>query len=158
MFHPTTRIGATGKLCLVMETHVTAHDLIDKALEEISLSFRVDEVARAKLRRILDTYPDTTPAETWIALPLLFWQGTLDTQVLRKMPYDEFLKTPYWAAVSEHVKSLRPWCVLCTEPLAGPLRVHHRTYVHRGDEWRHLEDLSVICDPCHSWHHQRRPQ
>ena len=134
---------------------MTAKERVEKAIEEVSRSFEADETARSQLRRILESYPRTTPAETWIALPLLFWQGTLDAQVLRSMPYDDFLQTPYWLAVSDHVKSLHPWCVLCTEPLAEPLRVHHRTYEHRGDEWRHLDDLSVICDPCHSWHHRR---
>ena len=128
---------------------------IDETLIEIGASFDKEKEARLRLQRVLDKYPDTTTAETWLALPMLFWWGILDSKILRSMPYDEFLKTPYWLAVSACVKAHNPWCALCTEPFAEPLEVHHRTYVHRGSEWKHLDDLTVLCRDCHEWVSQK---
>ena len=96
-------------------------------------------------------YPKTTPQETWIILPILFVRGIMDSAKLRTMDYLKFLKTGYWLAVSTYVKERRPWCALCCEPTAGPLEVHHRTYEHRGSEWQHLDDLTVLCHDCHEW-------
>jgi hypothetical protein len=120
-------------------------------LREIGNSFELEKQACLRLQFILDRLPNTTPEETWTALPMLFLRGTLNPEELQSMPYLEFLQTPYWTAVSEHVKSKHPWCALCTDPLSGPLEVHHRTYVHRGYEWRHLNDLAVLCHECHDW-------
>ena len=41
-------------------------------------------------------------------------------------------------------------------PLSSPLAVHHRTYAHRGEEWRYLDDLTVLCEGCHTCHHKER--
>jgi hypothetical protein len=126
-------------------------EFIDETLCEITDSFTAEECSRLKLQAILCKYPNTTPHETWIALPMLFWRRILNSGELRSMPYLEFLSTPYWLAVSEYVKSLRPWCALCVDPLSGPLEVHHRTYAHRGGEWQYLDDLTVLCHECHDW-------
>lgn len=104
---------------------------IDSVLREIGKSFDADALERNLLQSVLYRFPNVTPEETWDALPVLFIRGTLDAKELRSMQYFEFLATPYWLAVSEHVKSKHPWCALCTDPLSGPLEVHHRTYIHR---------------------------
>lgn len=130
-------------------------DFVLRTIAEVSAQFDTADKDKRELERILLEYPRVTPAEAWIALPILFWRGDLDQKALHSMPYAEFLKTPYWAAVSEHVKDERPWCALCTEPLAGPLQVHHRTYIHRGEEWRHLRDLVVLCSDCHQHFHNK---
>jgi hypothetical protein len=124
---------------------------IDSALREIGTSFEAEREERTRLQSILEKFPNVTPQEVWSALPILFWRGTLDPDELRSMPYQEFLQSTYWLAVSEHVKSKHPWCALCTDPLSGPLEVHHRTYIHRGYEWQHLNDLAVLCHECHDW-------
>lgn len=124
---------------------------IDAALCEIGDSFAAEDRSQNSLRIVLCQYPNVPPEDIWTALPMLFWLGILNSEKLRSLPYQEFLLTPYWLAVSTHVKDNHPWCVLCTEPLSGPLEVHHRTYLHRGSEWEHLEDLTVLCHECHDW-------
>ena len=126
-------------------------EYIDQVLRDIGNSFDEEESRRNRLHSILWRFPNVTPSETWIALPMLFWQGKLDAKILRSMSYEQFLKTPYWLAVSEYVKKHHPWCALCAEPFAEPLEVHHRTYIHRGFEWQHLGDLAVLCHDCHDW-------
>ena len=130
---------------------MTTEELVDDALREITCSFAADAASHHHIQRILDQFPNITPHEVWDALPMLFWRGVLNSAELRSIPYVDFLQTQYWRAVSEHLKTEYPWCALCTEPLAGPLEVHHRTYKHRGSEWEHLEDLAVLCHECHDW-------
>lgn len=134
---------------------MSTEELVDDALCEVAESFAIEAIAHRRLQRILVQFPNTTPKETWDALPILFWRRILISEILRSLPYDEFLQTPYWIAVSEHAKAEQPWCVLCTEPMDGPLEVHHRTYQHRGSEWLHLGDLTVLCGDCHQTFHKK---
>jgi hypothetical protein len=134
---------------------MTTQERIDEAMRAVGKSFEDDEAALNRLRNTITKYPKVTLQDAWDALPMLFWLGILDADQLSSMPYSEFLQTPYWIAVSDHVKTRRPWCALCCEPFAGPLEVHHRTYKHRGDEWRHLDDLTVLCRECHEWISQK---
>lgn len=133
---------------------MTTEERIDVVIRDIAANFSKDAAIYRGLKKILAKFPNCPPQDTWNAMPILFWQGKLDAKVLRSMPYGKFLKTPYWLAVSHHVKNKTPWCALCCEPLAGPLEVHHRTYEHRGSEWVHLEDLTVLCHECHCVHHE----
>jgi hypothetical protein len=126
-------------------------DLIQEAIRFVSESFAADEAYRRRIARMISKYPDTSPKETWDITPILFVTGVLEVPVLRAMPYEEFLQTPYWKGVSWHAKAMMPWCALCCEAITGPLEVHHRTYAHRGAEWQHLEDLTVLCPNCHEW-------
>lgn len=66
----------------------------------------------------------------------------------KQMPYEKYLQTPYWAAVrSAAIERSGGVCHACG---AGHhLEVHHKTYEHRGDEMRHLNDLAVYCHACH---------
>jgi hypothetical protein len=70
---------------------------------------------------------------------------------LAAMEYRMFLKTPYWAAVGALVLYRQPTCQLCGS--MHKRNVHHKTYSHRGSEWRHLEDLAVVCEDCHKTVH-----
>lgn len=70
---------------------------------------------------------------------------------LAAMEYRKFLLTTYWAAVRALVLYLQPTCQLCGS--AHRRNVHHKTYSHRGSEWRHLGDLAVVCDDCHKTVH-----
>ena len=36
------------------------------------------------------------------------------------------------------------------------LQVHHLTYAHLGNEIEHLDDLKLLCVPCHSFEHPGR--
>lgn len=71
---------------------------------------------------------------------------------IKSMDYKDFLKTPYWKAISEKVKQRAGFrCSICngTENLAA----HHRTYEHHGAELYHLDDLICICSKCHEKYH-----
>lgn len=79
-----------------------------------------------------------------------------DVDDLERMPYRMFLETPYWKTVRAYKLVLAGYqCQLCNK--GGRLSVHHRTYEHRGCEYLFLEDLIVLCDPCHAKHHNKLP-
>jgi len=73
---------------------------------------------------------------------------------LKEMPYEEFLGTIYWDIVRRYVLWKRKFiCGLCNSD--GQLNVHHKTYDHRGEEYLFLEDLIVLCQPCHAKFHDK---
>ena len=67
----------------------------------------------------------------------------------KKMPYAEFLQTPYWQTVrATMLERAGHRCHRCKTQ--EHLQVHHISYAHRGDEMRHLELLVVLCRKCHA--------
>ncbi|MEC4817504.1 MAG: hypothetical protein SAK29_30175 [Scytonema sp. PMC 1069.18] len=75
-------------------------------------------------------------------------------QKLAAMSYHDFLQTEYWQLVRKaalHNADYR--CEMCNS--SKNLQVHHRSYEHRGYEFRHLEDLTVVCRSCHAFHHRK---
>ena len=72
---------------------------------------------------------------------------------INSMDYHTFLKTPYWKAIAEKVKSRAKYkCELCYS--SNNLVTHHKTYKRHGYEhlyWR--EDLICLCDKCHEKFH-----
>jgi hypothetical protein len=71
---------------------------------------------------------------------------------LASMSYKAFLETEYWWILGQYVRLLHgDHCDHC--PHALELQVHHRTYTHVGSEYRHLEDLALLCDSCHRAEH-----
>lgn len=71
---------------------------------------------------------------------------------IQSMEYQEFLKTPYWKAISSHVKYKAKYrCQLCnnTENLA----THHRNYDIHGKEHLHMTELVALCEECHAKFH-----
>jgi hypothetical protein len=72
---------------------------------------------------------------------------------LSGLPYNEYVKTPEW----EQVKSLaleraRHRCQVCNATKG--LDVHHRSYENKPVE--SLDDLTVLCRPCHRLFHGNR--
>lgn len=68
------------------------------------------------------------------------------------LSYTDFLKTPYWEAISYKKKQLAGFrCELCNNN--GYLNVHHRTYKYHGYELYHMDDLIVLCNDCHKKFH-----
>lgn len=73
-------------------------------------------------------------------------------QYAAKMPYYDFLETPYWAAVRYKVMQKSDFkCSLCNQN--GKLAVHHRSYENRGYEIQNQKDLICLCDNCHKKFH-----
>jgi hypothetical protein len=74
-------------------------------------------------------------------------------EAIDELPYSEFLKTPYWKAVSMKAKQKANYrCQMCNE--GGLLHTHHRTYDNHGAEHLHMDDLIVLCERCHYQFHQ----
>jgi hypothetical protein len=66
--------------------------------------------------------------------------------------YHSYLQSDYWLAVSAAVKERDvKRCKLCNSPFN--LIAHHRTYEHRGNELRFLDDLVYLCGRCHDIFH-----
>jgi len=74
---------------------------------------------------------------------------------IKSMSYLNFLNTPYWKTIAQHVKWQSGFtCVLCEAE--NKLAAHHKTYEHHGMEhiyWK--TDLLCICTNCHEQHHKR---
>lgn len=67
---------------------------------------------------------------------------------IKKMPYRDFLRTPYWRIISEFMKYKDDYCChICGS--SNILNVHHSTYANHGDEAIHLDDLMTVCRSCH---------
>lgn len=72
------------------------------------------------------------------------------TQRLRTMPYDQYLQTSHWKTLRlKKLEEVGRRCQLCNSE--DRLDVHHRSYEHRGEE--PLNDLTVLCRPCHAKFH-----
>ena len=71
---------------------------------------------------------------------------------LRSMPYREYLKTEHWQGIrSRALRRAQFRCQLCN--ISAPLHVHHRSYVYRGEEQYHMDDVIALCRGCHAKHH-----
>lgn len=72
---------------------------------------------------------------------------------IMKMDYYDFLKTPYWNAVSGQVKKRNNYkCQLCGNQ--GALNVHHPDYSFHGHEAENINKLLCLCDKCHNNYHK----
>lgn len=77
-------------------------------------------------------------------------------EALKKMKYEDFLQTDYWKMVSEQARINAHYkCQLCGCK-DKKLNVHHNTYEHRGEEFKHMEDLVCLCEDCHNYFHSKR--
>jgi len=73
---------------------------------------------------------------------------------LRIMGYGEYLQTGHWKAVRAAKLKGNHKCADCGSETE--LHVHHVSYIHRGDELEHLDDLLVVCAKCHADRHGRQ--
>jgi len=76
---------------------------------------------------------------------------------VKKMSYYDFLKTPYWKAVSHRRKHIAGYkCQLCSSN--KNLHTHHSTYSIKGAEIYNMKELTVLCEECHEKFHNKIPQ
>ena len=68
-------------------------------------------------------------------------------EIVKKLTYHDFLKTPYWKSVSSYMKGKFKKCCQCGS--TKNLNVHHKNYNNLGKEHETLEDLILVCKPCH---------
>lgn len=88
------------------------------------------------------------------------WDCIADSTVveyIKSMPYDQFLKTPYWKAIAAHIKEVSMnKCHMCG--CTENLNVHHKTYDRHGYEHTPnvmYEDLLCLCKDCHTKIHEK---
>lgn len=89
-----------------------------------------------------------------------------DEHWLASMSYDDFRATQYWKIVSAYrIHLAGNQCEVCGvvgrvfgKYIRGArtLHTHHKTYAHRGSEFRHLADLAILCGDCHGKIHNRK--
>lgn len=76
-----------------------------------------------------------------------------EIEQLKKMPYNNYLQSEHWRIT--RTKALLKYgerCLFCGS--SKSLNVHHITYKRRGYE--RISDLSVICNSCHTRHHNNK--
>ena len=73
-------------------------------------------------------------------------------EMIKKLEYKEFLRTPYWKAISEYKKYENKKCQLCSS--TDNLHVHHTNYRILGEEIFKMDELTVLCDKCHNKFHK----
>lgn len=72
---------------------------------------------------------------------------------LESMLYEDYLQTSHWKALREQaMKKSGDRCQICNQSCF--LQVHHRTYKHRGDAMKEIDDLIVCCRDCHEMIHE----
>ena len=76
----------------------------------------------------------------------------------RTKRYAEYIETPGWAAKAQAAKQRAGQkCQLCGAKRKDvQLHAHHNTYQRLGREKN--TDLLVLCEPCHSKHHDKLPK
>jgi len=76
-----------------------------------------------------------------------------ESERLKKLPYEDFLKTDYWHIIANHVKQRDGFrCTKCGKlpKFREFLNVHHLTYENHGYEHQtHQKDLVTLCRECH---------
>ena len=72
-----------------------------------------------------------------------------EIKILNRMEYEQFLKSSYWMILKRYL--IHKYDCRCgnTEGLV----IHHKNYEHRGYEYKHLNDLVVLCPDCHTREH-----
>ena len=93
-----------------------------------------------------------TPAGDFYTLRSVITKEQIEN--LKTMKYSEFLGTIYWKVIRRYVAWKRHYrCELCNSD--GKLNVHHKTYVNKEEELNYLDDLILLCQNCHSKHHDK---
>jgi hypothetical protein len=88
-------------------------------------------------------------------LKLSFGEGCLEALKKKMTPkeYRKYLESEAWKKLRvQAIRRAGGRCQLCNVE-ARSLQVHHRTYERIGCEL--LDDLTVLCAPCHRKHHAR---
>lgn len=76
---------------------------------------------------------------------------------LKKMAYENFLRTAYWFSVSMVAKSRAGMrCQVCN--CTSGIEAHHRTYDTHGMEHLNMMDIIVLCTNCHGLFHGHKKE
>lgn len=75
---------------------------------------------------------------------------------LKRMKYQQFLKTVYWRVIKARIMALQPNCQRCR--LKNTSVIHHRNYAIHGHEHENMEALVGVCGDCHQREHNLLPE
>lgn len=91
------------------------------------------------------------------ALPSFPIAGLQPEKVMAKLTYSEQLRHPNWQRKRlEAMEAAGFECSNCGDK-ESTLNVHHKRYVKGRMAWEYdLEDLAVLCEPCHATEHAWR--
>lgn len=93
----------------------------------------------------------TTPQKLGDVMVSSIWDASARSDELHRMPYEDYLRTDEWKAMRRRIivraEFRCEWCGKHDQKW----NVHHLTYERRGFE--RLEDLALLCEPCHKTHH-----
>lgn len=168
----TERVSKTQLFELLEHKHVQLCDeCLDKQREEYKeKTKKIEEINRELAKENEDEFfnewlnPDYSLTKEAIKNPYnarndiynSLWfidQTKIKDYVNNQMTYKQYLSTPYWQLVSMLAKRKAKYkCQLCGSD--ENLNTHHRSYKHKGFEIRHMEDLIVLCQDCHSKFHE----
>lgn len=100
--------------------------------------------------------PDVKPSEKFKIIK--DWLCHCDRDKVKayanKMPYKDYLKTPFWDAIRTRKMIEAGYkCQLCGNN--KNLNIHHRDYSIRGEEYNYMNDLVCLCGNCHSKFHNK---
>lgn len=83
-------------------------------------------------------------------LQLWFWfHGDKIREHLKGLPHEKYIGSLYWRSVCRLVWQRAGG--RCENRRCGKrgAEVHQKSYVHRGEEHEHLEDLRLLCRECY---------
>jgi hypothetical protein len=79
----------------------------------------------------------------------------MTVDLLRFMPYQEYLSTDYWKELRKSVfEKFGKVCFICGK--TSNIHVHHFNYESRGHET--FDDVVCLCEICHSTIHKYKSQ
>jgi HNH endonuclease len=122
--------------------------LTPELLERIN-PVKSEERERLRERHVI---PRFEALVAWMKAGVGPWPGFQTEEELQELPYRYFLDTYYWRVLRDYVILMAGRrCQRCGRQHSAyhRLEVHHNNYFHRGSEWRHMEDLEVLCRDCH---------
>lgn len=130
-------------------------------LEQAQLRAQQETANKERTQEYIDTFLD--PDKAWISgTPVRTQMATLyDSRVdyatvkghILVMPYEDFLRTPYWVAIAAHVRQRNHYmCEMCGAT-NKTLHVHHPYYSFHGEELQNTHKLKCLCEDCHKKFH-----
>lgn len=128
-----------------------------KAKNELS-SAKKEQTSLCDVKKSIENYLlSEAPIEVMESvIPLLKVVDKIELQrKLKKLTYDNFLKTSYWAHTRyEKLLKIGFKCQLCGAKTKTP-NIHHNSYQHHGREMEYLDDLIVLCPECYKNFHKK---
>jgi hypothetical protein len=91
------------------------------------------------------------------ALPSRLHAGPLPEKTMAKLSYSEQLRHPNWQKKRLECLQRANWCCENCGDKQTTLNVHHKKYVKGRLAWEYeLDELAVLCQPCHESEHQEK--